>query len=272
MTRIKDKHTAKRQEADNLLAMKADAGDHAADDVHIIRSGIRCDTERRGFKTRRGRSPLEIVVDASEGFIPLWARNMNLRWRFQERSFQALQAPAKAKQAITQLMAKAILLWGDAAPVKFAQRDDAWDFEVVMRNSDDCDGGGCVLASAFFPDAGQHQLTIYPKMFTQPRQEQIETMAHEIGHIFGLRHFFALISETEWAAEVFGDHEPFSIMNYGAKSSMTSTDRSDLKTLYELAWSGKLKEINGTPIRFVRPFHLSGEAAEAAIAIAAVTR
>ncbi|MBY5546486.1 matrixin family metalloprotease [Rhizobium leguminosarum] len=270
MTRIKNKQIT--QKAADPLAMKQAADDHADNGVHIIRPGIRCDTERRGFATRRGRSPLEIVLDASEGFVPLWARNTTLRWRFQERSFQLFREPAKAKQAVSQLMAEAILLWGDGAPVKFAQRDDAWDFEVVMRNSDDCNDGGCVLASAFFPDAGQHQLTIYPRMFTQAREEQIETMAHEIGHIFGLRHFFALISETEWRAEVFGDHQAFSIMNYGEASTMTPIDRSDLKKLYELAWAGSLKEINGTPIRFVRPFHMSGEIAEAVIAIAAVTK
>ena len=48
-----------------------------------------------------------------------------------------------------------------------------------------------------------------------PVNEQVETLVHEIGHVFGLRHIFALISETEWPAEIFGKQVKFSIMNYG---------------------------------------------------------
>ncbi|MEZ2127634.1 MULTISPECIES: matrixin family metalloprotease [unclassified Sinorhizobium] len=238
--------------------------------VHIIRNGVRCDTENRGFSSPRGRSPLEIVVDASEGFVPLWEKGATLRWRFQEGSLQIFQDPEGAKTAIEQLLGEAILAWGEAAPVKFARRDDAWDFEIVVREADECNVTGCVLASAFFPDAGQHQLTIYPKLFSQDRQEQVETLIHEIGHIFGLRHFFALVEETAWPAEVFGAHNKFSIMNYGDDSRLTSADKSDLKTLYQQAWNGHLTDINGTPIKFVRPFHTAGEVAATAVAVAAV--
>src|SRR5215217_4484166 len=163
--------------------------------VHIIREGVRCDTEQRGHATPRGQSRERLVVDASEGFIPLWAENTILRWRFRESSFQSFQNPESAKAAAEQLLAEAILAWEDAVPVKFTKEDDVWDFEIVMKRGDDCDINGCVLASAFFPDAGRHQLTLYPKIFTQDRKEQVETLIHEIGHTFGLRHFFAQVSE-----------------------------------------------------------------------------
>jgi adenylylsulfate kinase-like enzyme len=55
-------------------------------------------------------------------------------------------------------------------------------------------------------------------------------------------------------------------MNYGADSKLTSQDRSDLKKLYRLAWSGELTEINGTSIKFVKPFHLSGNPVRAVAA------
>ena len=198
---------------------------------------------------------MEIVLDASEGFIPLWAKDTTLRWRLQERSLRLLEDPAAARTAIRKLFGKALLAWGDAAPVKFAERSDAWDFEIVVRPVDNCSVNGCVLASAFFPDSGRHKLTLYPKMFEESSQEQVETLVHEIGHIFGLRHFFADVSETAWPSRVFGAHKPFSIMNYGSKSELTIDDKSDLKSLYQTAWTGALTNINGTPIRFVRPFH-----------------
>jgi len=237
--------------------------------VHVIDKAkrIRCDTEKRGHSTPEGRSPLEIAVDASEGFIPLWAEGKTLRWSFRESSLQFFADPAAAKAEIKTMIGEAMVLWGDAAPVKLAQRDDNWDFEVIVRQNDDCDINGCVLASAFFPDGGRHQLTLYPKMFEQEREEQVETLIHEIGHIFGLRHFFALIGETAWPAEIFGEHDSFSIMNYGALSELSENDKSDLKKLYALAWSGELTKINGTPIRFMTPFHESGEPVEDLIAL-----
>ena len=92
-------------------------------------------------------------------------------------------------------------------------------------------------------------------MFSQSKKEQVDTMVHEIGHIFGLRHFFAPDVETRWPSVIFGDHKPFSIMNYGALSELTDTDREDLVTLYQSVWRGQLTKINGTPIQLVRPFH-----------------
>jgi Metallo-peptidase family M12B Reprolysin-like len=227
--------------------------------VHVIRPGVRCETEPRGFATPHGRSPLEIVVDASQGFIPLWAKGSTLRWRFREASLQSFEDPDDVKARVEQLLAEALLLWGDAVPVRFSKQDDPWDFEIVVREEDSCSPFGCTLARAFFPDPGRHDLALYPRMFTQSRKEQVDTMAHEIGHIFGLRHFFAKVSETTWPAHVFGKHDKFSIMNYGADSEISDYDRADLKALYQAVWAGELTQINGTPIKLVKPFHTLAE-------------
>lgn len=233
-------------------------GDPVDHEQHVYGHGAVCDTDRRGHATPQGRSPFEIVVDATEGFVPLWAKGSILRWRFRPGTLKVFQRPAAARSAIRQLLGEALLMWGDSAPVTFAERDDAWDFEIVVRPSDQCTASGCVLASAFFPDSGRHELTIYPKMFSQTRQEQVETLVHEIGHVFGLRHFFANVGETAWPSEIFGTHSKFSIMNYGSDSKLTSNDTADLKRLYKLAWEGSLTAVNTTPIRFMRPYHAVG--------------
>jgi hypothetical protein len=227
--------------------------------VHLIADGFVCNTEGRGHATPGGRTPAEIVVDATEGFIPLWQPGSILKWRFQERSFALAPDPNGSQAAVVDLMSQALLRWGSAAPVKFTGDTDLWDFELVLRNAPDCTPQGCVLASAFFPDAGRHELTIYPTMFEQGREEQIETLIHEFGHVFGLRHFFATVSETAWPSEIFGTHSPFSIMNYGSMSKLTEADLRDLTELYRLAWSGQLTNINGTPIRFVKPYSATAE-------------
>jgi hypothetical protein len=93
-------------------------------------------------------------------------------------------------------------------------------------------------------------------MFEQSDSEQVDTITHEVGHIFGLRHFFANISEKDFPSEIFGTHSKFSIMNYGSDSILTSNDISDLKRLYDLVWRGELDNVNGTPINLVRPYHV----------------
>ena len=227
-------------------------------EVHVFGKSVICDTDTRGYPTPGNRPPTELVLDASEGFIPLWANDVTLRWRFQERSMSIFEDPEAAKAGIEALLGEALLKWGTAAPVKFARRTDAWDFEIVVREEDRCNINGCVLASAFFPDPGRHELVIYPKMFEQSPNEQVDTMIHEIGHTFGLRHFFANISEQAWPSVVFGEHDPFTIMNYGSQSVLTNDDRDDLSRLYEAAWNGTLTKVNQTPIKLVKPFHTIG--------------
>lgn len=223
--------------------------------VHIYGPNAICETDTKGHAEPEGRSPLDLVVDATGGFIPLWAANTTLRWRFQPWSMAQFRDPDAARRYMRALIGEALLLWGAAAvPVRFTEVSENWDFEVVVSAQKKCSTRGCTLASAFFPDSGQNKLTIYPTMFEQSVQEQIETMAHELGHVFGLRHFFAQITETRWRSEIFGTHQPFSIMNYGANSVMTDNDRADLRALYRMVWSGALGDINGTPVRQVRPF------------------
>lgn len=225
------------------------------DDVtHIYHGGARCETDKIGHPTPSNRTPLELVVDASNGFIPLWDREVTLNYRFQEQSLVPFQDPDAVKDYVRELMGEALLAWGPAVPVRFSETQEPWDFEIVVRDEDNCNLAGCTLARAFFPDSGQHDLVLFPRMFSQNRKEQVETMAHELGHIFGLRHFFAKVSETAFDSEIFGEHDKFSIMNYGADSVLTDTDISDLVELYSQAWSGALKDINGTPIKLVKPF------------------
>ena len=248
--RVRGGRLTERREDSELLAKTSP--------VHKFGRESVCRTDKRGQPTPGGRSPTELVLDASEGFIPLWKHGVKLRWQFNEASLEPFLYPTELKDYVRDLMREAVLAWDYASPVGFIERDDAWDFEIVIRAQDDCDAWGCTLASAFFPDAGRHQLVVYPEMFDQDHGEQVETLVHEIGHIFGLRHFFADVSETTWPSEIFGEHRAFSIMNYGWRSVLTETDKSDLKLLYDSVWSGALTNVNGTPIRLVDPYHDAG--------------
>ncbi|SCY78753.1 matrixin family metalloprotease [Flavobacterium anhuiense] len=222
---------------------------------HIYNKKVICVTDSKGYAEPNNQDPAKIRVDATDGFIPLWDLGVSLNWRFSKSFDTYFKNPEAAKHGVRKLFGEAILAWKDSCPVKFREVRDAWDFEISMHR-EDCDNTGCVLASAFFPGAGQNTFYIYPTMFHQSYQEQIETIIHEMGHIFGLRHFFANITESRWRSELFGTDSPFSIMNYGDKSKLTDIDIEDLKRLYQLVWSNQLIEINGTPIKKFISFHM----------------
>lgn len=223
---------------------------------HVYNSHCICTTNSKGFENPADVNPTEIRVDASEGFIPLWDKNVTLNWRFSKSFGSYFKNPEAAKNRIRNLLNEAIMAWENACPIQFNEVNYNWDFEIEMH-SKNCDTSGCVLASSFFPGTGQNTFYIYPTMLEQSVKEQKETMIHELGHIFGLRHFFANISEKQWRSELFGTDSPFSIMNYGEKSELTKDDINDLKQLYSLVWNNKLNQINGTKIKKFVSYHMS---------------
>jgi hypothetical protein len=231
----------------------------ATEHRHVYGQGkkhIICVTDTKGYPHPDNKSIVKLRVDSSDGFIPLWDKDVTLNWRFNKSFSGKFKDGEKAKEAMRQLMGEAILAWKEACPIKFHENNDNWDFEIAMHNKD-CDNEGCVLAESFFPDQGRHKLYIYPSMFDYSHAEQKSTIEHEMGHIFGLRHFFANISERDLKSELFGSKSSFTIMNYGSKSKLTPQDVKDLKHLYKLVWTGELTEINGTKIKKFVSYHMA---------------
>src|SRR5437879_6222631 len=106
----------RRHQASNPFRRRAPAAALRAEKpyVHVYGNHVICETDTKGYVRPGNRSITEIVVDASDGFIPLWAKNITLRWRFQEQSMSFFEDPAAAKSAISNLLGEALLAWGDA--------------------------------------------------------------------------------------------------------------------------------------------------------------
>lgn len=115
---------------DNAFERNPDAA-HAAQEspYHLISQGVICDTDSVGHEQPGGRSSTELVLDSPDGYIPLWAPNSKLYWRFEERAFSSFVRPAAAKAYIRDLMAAAIDAWGAAVPVRFKERSHGVDFD-----------------------------------------------------------------------------------------------------------------------------------------------
>jgi len=214
----------------------------------------RCRTDDSADK-RKANGGLRIMVDSTDGVIPLWAPNQALRWGFDLPSFeQTFQDSKGVMEFVRKAIESALTSW-DFLPIQFIYQETNTDFRVKMISQKDCDSSGCVLASAFFPDSNRNTVYLYPTLFEEPNLSDIvQTLEHEIGHIFGLRHYFAATLERENPAELFGKDSERSIMNYGTLSVMTDDDRKDLKNLYNLAWNGQLTKIGSAEIHFIFPF------------------
>lgn len=176
-----------------------------------------------------------------------------MNWRFDERSFARQVDPDGMTRKVRRLLEEGIASWGDAAPVAFTESHKDWDFELALRARKDCDGSGCTLASAFFPGTQREKILLYPTLFEQDRDEQVTTLAHELGHVFGLRHFFVDMDaeEKKLPSVVFGKHSRFSIMNYGSDGRLTESDRADLKRVYQAAWSADAQSMIGKQVRLL---------------------
>lgn len=227
----------------------------------LHRCGRKCVTESRFAPLQRatprdGFQP-EVVVDVSRGRIPLWAPGTTLNWRFDDRSLRRHDDAEAMKHRVRTLFRDAIAAWKSAAPVGFQERNSGWDFEIVVRKRRDCDDEGCTLASAFFPSPERQKLLIFPTIFDYDRGEQVATLVHELGHIFGLRHFFARTDpdERRFPSLIFGKHSSFTIMNYGPRSRLTAADRRDVARLYEAAWSADAEARIGQHVRLVHAPH-----------------
>ena len=103
---------------------------------------------------------------------------------------------------------------------------------------------GTVLASAFFPNAAElNTLWVYSYAFDQTVRDggwsnysiMKNVFLHELGHVLGLRHEFALDADRfEGGAYRFGTTNPLSIMSYEFPPKVQESDILDLRAFYKL--------------------------------------
>ncbi|XTI93534.1 hypothetical protein V2W45_1252885 [Cenococcum geophilum] len=114
-----------------------------------------------------------------------------------------------------------------------------------------------VLASAFFPNKVEDVL-VYDKTLVEPDWRKVlkNTFLHEIGHIIGLRHEFALDLKADGQprestpAVRFGSQNEHSVMSYDDVNYIQESDKKDVKDFYKLQ---NKSLINGVPLTDYAP-------------------
>jgi len=103
------------------------------------------------------------------------------------------------------------------------------------------------LASAFFPNQVDDVL-VYDKTLVEPKWRAIlkNSFLHEIGHIIGLRHEFAIKRDRfgngpeQTPSKQFGSKNPDSVMSYEDINNIQETDKHDVKEFYKLPNNSKI--------------------------------
>jgi hypothetical protein len=180
--------------------------------------------------------------------VPRWQRGLVLAYVICAETFPT---PDDAVFATSQLT-NAIAMWkGVGVTFKQVKRDDPANFRVVYRDLPQS-GRRDVLALAFVPNNGvpeNRTLFIYALAFGKDHvNHQANFLAHEIGHVLGLRHEFSLETETASWSATWMSRSPNSVMKYYSDPSMWCVQQQDLDEL-QAFYDDPMTEYHNMPVR-----------------------
>lgn len=209
---------------------KGEATDTPADGLPIPQ----CATEKPAPLNLEGHgSPLALQV-GFYGDIPRWKPGSVIQYATYAGGYPTLE---DAKYAANQLI-KAANEWnGKNIGVTFRWVANLEDACFVLGYGGEIKGG--TLAEAFFPNGNDlNNVIVYKGMFsTEWKSHMWEVFTHELGHVLGLRHEFAmdkdLYGRVEGGSVQFGPRDQYSVMNYRPEPpKITQLDTDGTKSFY----------------------------------------
>ncbi|KAL6701281.1 hypothetical protein J3F84DRAFT_2604 [Trichoderma pleuroticola] len=186
------------------------------DPLYTAGATYRCATETYGCT--------EVRVGTGD-CIPRRCRDSVLSYTVDHESFPT---PADAI-CVKEAMQKAACMWGGiAVPFKEVDCRDSATFVVKYHPRE----WRAVYARAFFPDELPSELLVYNLALSNATY-LANILAHELGHILGLRHEFADEDKQERKLRcvLFGKKNSRSIMNYYKDLGQLQVSEQDLKEL-----------------------------------------
>ncbi|KAL9480527.1 hypothetical protein ACSS6W_005313 [Trichoderma asperelloides] len=163
-----------------------------------------------------------------KGHATRWKKGSVLRYIVCAETFPSLELAALT----TREAAKAALTWQNiGARLEEVGRDEKATFAIkYCFEPDDCRRD--VYARAFLPKTSPGELFVYELALKSSNVGFLTNiLAHEFGHILGLRHEFAVETSFLW-----GEANDRSVMNYFSDLNQLQVgeqDREDLATYYE---------------------------------------
>jgi hypothetical protein len=132
---------------------------------------------------------------------------------------------------------------------------DSANFYLVYKVNSRFEEG--VLAQAFFPHEVDQDVIVYSYAFEGQNKSILkEIFLHEIGHIFGLRHEFAIEGDNDGheaegeGAKLFMEKNEYSVMSYKFPPRLQDSDRTQTVEFYKLPLGYML---DGSPVTDYQP-------------------
>lgn len=198
------------------------------------------------------------IADIVVGFnreVPRWKPGSVIKWAAWRAGFESQDDANHAAQQLAQ----AAEAWNKAdIGVKFEWVPLAKDATFVLYHGGD---GAGVLASAFFPNHDDLSSVIVFSDAFEPEWKDVQwkIFTHELGHVLGLRHEFAITGLPErglgpenFGAVQLGPRNEKSVMNYSPDPpELQQSDIDSTKIFYELkaGADGKPPKVGGTAVK-----------------------
>ncbi|KAI9779502.1 MAG: hypothetical protein M1839_007310 [Geoglossum umbratile] len=97
------------------------------------------------------------------------------------------------------------------------------------------------FAKAFFPHQTQKDVIMYEYALDTNRRGFLKNVfMHELGHVLGLRHEFAIAREGRGAVQ-FMQTNPVSVMSYNIPPNMQQSDKDGIQAFYKLEGGDKIE-------------------------------
>ena len=203
------------------------------------------------------------IVLGVGNIVPRWDTSKgptNLKWFLKAETFPS---PAEA-QFSAQALDKAAADWNEyKIGVTFSQttnKAQANFFLVYEVNTDATKG---VFASAFFPNQSDQDVKVFKYALEPANRDNLKAfLLHELGHVFGLRHEFAVegdfsggslnILNWNWpegqGAVQFMNKNPDSVMSYRLPPKIQPSDVEGLRAFYKLKGGQPVDGKSGPPV------------------------
>ena len=201
-----------------------------------------------------GHDHPDTVVVGIGSIVPRWdvvtQPNRTLQYFVQADTFPEPDYVTTAATALEQATQE----WNDVGVgLTIKATDDSSAANFFLSYTDPNDPKNTTLARAFFPNQADQDVLVYKWAF-DPRNQGIlkNVFLHELGHVLGLRHEFAITGDPDKrlkaegaGARQFGLANYYSVMSYNFPPNIQQSDIDGLREFYKLK-NGTM--IGGSPV------------------------